>query len=95
MTATQFRRQQSNIVMATIVNLPKWGMGIEEGTVTRWLKAVGENVRKGEPIVEIETAKATQEVEAPVSGTLVKILLAEGQTAAVNTDIAVIEEQHA
>lgn len=77
--------------MTTSVVLPKWGMGIEEGTVTRWLKAVGQRVEKGEPIVEIETAKATQEVEAPVSGTLVKILLPEGQAAAVNTEIAVIE----
>lgn len=80
--------------MTTKVVLPKWGMGIEEGTVTRWLKAAGEKVEKGEPIVEIETAKATQELEAPISGTLVKILLTEGQTAAVNTEIAVIEENH-
>jgi len=78
--------------MTTKVNLPKWGMGLEEGTVLRWLKAVGERVDKGEAIVEIETAKATQEVEAPVSGTLTRILLAEGQTAAVNTAIAEISE---
>ena len=78
--------------MSTKVNFPKAGMGIEEGTVVRWLKAVGEKVQKGDPIVEIETAKALQEVEAPVSGTLVKRLLAEGDTTAVNTDIALIEE---
>jgi pyruvate/2-oxoglutarate dehydrogenase complex dihydrolipoamide acyltransferase (E2) component len=78
--------------MAVSVNFPKSGMGIEEGTALRWLKAVGEKVRKGEVLVEIETAKALQEVEAPVSGTLVRILLAEGDTAAVNTPIAVIEE---
>lgn len=77
--------------MTTPVVLPKWGMGIEEGTVTRWLKSVGQRVEQGEPIVEIETAKATQEVEAPASGTLVKILLPEGQSAAVNTEIALIE----
>lgn len=77
--------------MTTIVVLPKWGMGIEEGTVTRWLKSVGDKVEKGEPLVEIETAKATQDVEAPASGTLVKIMLREGQAAAVNTEIAVIE----
>jgi len=69
-------------------------MGIEEGTVTRWLKAVDEKVEEGEPLVEIETAKAIQEMEAPVGGTLVKILLAEGETAKVNTEIAVIEENH-
>jgi pyruvate/2-oxoglutarate dehydrogenase complex dihydrolipoamide acyltransferase (E2) component len=67
-------------------------MGIEEGTARRWLKAVGDEVRKGEVILEIETAKALQEIEAPVSGTLLTILLAEGETAAVNTPVAVIEE---
>lgn len=77
--------------MRTSVVLPKWGMGIEEGTITRWLKREGEQVAQGEPLVEIETAKATQEVEAPASGTLVKILLQEGQSAAVSTEIAVIE----
>lgn len=78
--------------MSTSVVLPQWGMGIEEGTVTRWLKAVGDRVEQGEPLVEIETAKATQEVESPASGTLVKIILAAGETAAVNAEIAVIED---
>ena len=78
--------------MTTRITLPKWGMGMEEGTVLRWLKAVGEKVQQGEPLVEIESAKATQEMEAPVSGKLVEILLPEGQTAAVNSEIAVIEE---
>lgn len=80
--------------MTTKVVLPKWGMGIDEGTVVRWLKSAGAKVAKGEPIVEIETAKSTQEVEAPISGTLVQILVAEGQAAPVNTDIALIEEDH-
>lgn len=78
--------------MTTKVILPKWGMGIQEGTVTRWLRAIGDRVRKGEPLVEIETAKATQEVEAPVSGTLVQILLSAGEAATVNAEIAIIEE---
>lgn len=77
--------------MTTKIVLPKSGMGIEEGTVVRWLKAEGEPVKQGEAVVEIETAKAVMEVEAPVSGTLVKILLAEGESAAVNSDIGVIE----
>lgn len=80
--------------MTTKVVLPKWGMGIEEGTVVRWLKAVGEKVQAGEPIVEIETAKATQEVESPATGTLVKILLPQGESAAVNTEIGLIEEEN-
>jgi pyruvate/2-oxoglutarate dehydrogenase complex dihydrolipoamide acyltransferase (E2) component len=78
--------------MTTKVVLPKSGMGIDEGTVVRWLKSVGDRVSKGEPIVEIETAKATQEVEAPASGTLARILLAQGESAPVNTDIGEIEE---
>ena len=78
--------------MTTKVNFPKSGMGIEEGTATRWLKSVGDSVTKGEVLLEIETAKALQEIEAPVSGKLVSILLQEGETAAVNTPIAVIEE---
>lgn len=80
--------------MTTDVVLPKSGMGIEEGTVIRWLKAEGDLVAQGEALVEIETAKATQQVEAPISGTLVRILLAEGRTAAVNTKIAVIDERN-
>ena len=68
-------------------------MGIDEGTILKWLKAVGDTVKKGEPLVEIETAKATQEVEAPVSGTLLSILVPEGQSAAVDAEIAVIDAQ--
>lgn len=78
--------------MTTTVVLPKSGMGIDEGTVSRWLKSEGETVKQGEPLVEIETAKALQEVEAPVSGKLVKVLLAQGESAAVNSVIALIEE---
>lgn len=77
--------------MTTKIVLPKSGMGIEEATVLRWLKAVGEPVKQGEALVELETAKATQEVEAPVSGTLVRILLKEGETATVNSEIGEIE----
>lgn len=79
--------------MTTKVNLPKSGMGIEEGTIARWLKAVGDRVREGEVIVEVETEKALQEVEAPVSGTLVRILVPEGATTPVNTALAEIQEE--
>jgi len=77
--------------MPTFVNLPKPGMGTEEGTLLRWLKSVGDKVEQGETIAEVEFAKAMQEIESPVSGTLIKILLPEGETARVNSDIAVIE----
>lgn len=78
--------------MATPVNLPKGGMGIDEGTIVAWLKAEGDRVEKGEAIVEVETAKATQDVEAPVSGILAKILVHVDETVPVNTDLAIIDE---
>jgi pyruvate/2-oxoglutarate dehydrogenase complex dihydrolipoamide acyltransferase (E2) component len=78
--------------MSTKVNFLKTGMGIDEGTVVRWLKRVGEKVQKGEVIVEIETAKALQEVESPKSGTISEIRIPEGETATVNTTLALIEE---
>lgn len=77
--------------MTTKIILPKWGMGIEEGTITRWLKALGDPVELGEPVVEIETAKAVQAIESPATGTLVKILVPEGESAPVNSEIGVIE----
>ena len=78
--------------MPTKVNFPKSGMGISDGKVARWLKAVGDRVQAGEPLVEMETEKAIQEVEAPVSGTLIQIIAAEGETAEVNTPLGMIEE---
>lgn len=75
------------------VNFPKSGMGIEEGTIARWLKAQGDAVAQGEALVEIETAKAVQEVVSPASGKLAQIHVAVGETVAVNTTLAVIEEE--
>jgi pyruvate/2-oxoglutarate dehydrogenase complex dihydrolipoamide acyltransferase (E2) component len=80
--------------MRTSVNFPKSGMGISEGTVVRWLKAVGEVVRQGEPLVEIETAKALQEVEAPANGTLTEILVGPGAEVEVNASLGTIETRH-
>jgi len=73
------------------VNLPKSGMGIDEGTVHRWLKRVGDNVTRGEVLVEVETAKALTEVQAPASGVLAQILVPEGTAAPVNSALALIE----
>jgi len=73
------------------VIMPKWGTGMNEGTIVRWFKAVGDAVTQGEPLVEIETAKAVQELEAPATGVLVEILLPEGEEAEVRTPIAIIE----
>jgi len=77
--------------MRVKVVMPKWGTGMNEGTVVKWLKAVGDRVEAGEMLVEIETSKSTQEMEAPASGTLTEILLPEGEEAEVRTHIATIE----
>lgn len=74
------------------VFLPNAGMGISEATIVKWLKGVGDRVEAGETIVEIETAKSTVEVEAPVSGTLASILFEEDAEVEVGTEIATIEE---
>jgi pyruvate dehydrogenase E2 component (dihydrolipoamide acetyltransferase) len=78
--------------MISKVVLSPSGMGIEEGTVARWLKTVGDPVAEGEIIVEVETAKAVQEIEAPASGVVSAILVQEGETVPVGTEIAEIEE---
>ena len=63
----------------TDVVVPKWGLTMEEAEVLRWLKAVGDTVTEGEPILELETDKATGEVEAPASGVLSEMLVESGQ----------------
>lgn len=73
------------------VNLPKSGMGIEEGTVARWLKDVGDSVVRGEPLLEVETAKAIQEVVAPVGGILIEISAQVGATVPINTSLGIID----
>jgi pyruvate/2-oxoglutarate dehydrogenase complex dihydrolipoamide acyltransferase (E2) component len=78
--------------MAVSVLLPPAGMGVVEGTIVCWLKGVGDRVDKGEAIAEMETAKATVEIEAPVGGVLSSIVVPEGETVEVNVEIATIEE---
>jgi pyruvate dehydrogenase E2 component (dihydrolipoamide acetyltransferase) len=77
--------------MANEVKLPRLGQGMEAGTVTRWLKSVGDQVAKGEPLYEIDTDKVTQEVESDFAGVLLKITLPEGE-APVGETIAWIGE---
>ncbi len=65
--------------MASEVRLPRLGQGMESGTIVKWLKAEGERVERGEPLYEVDTDKATQEVEADASGVLLRIAVAEGE----------------
>lgn len=77
--------------MKVEVLLPQWGMGMSEGTVVTWMKKVGDRVTEDEPIAEIEAEKATQELESPATGTLIEIVVPEGEEAKVRTIIAWIE----
>jgi pyruvate dehydrogenase E2 component (dihydrolipoamide acetyltransferase) len=79
--------------MASQVNLPRLGQGMESGTIVKWLKAEGDQVEKGEPLYELDTEKVTQEVEADASGILLKILAGEGEEIEVGKPIAVIGEE--
>jgi pyruvate dehydrogenase E2 component (dihydrolipoamide acetyltransferase) len=77
--------------MANEVKLPRLGQGMEAGTVNKWLKSEGDTVAKGEPLFEVDTDKVTQEVESDFAGTLLKIVLQEGE-APVGQTIAYIGE---
>lgn len=78
--------------MAEILNMPKLGFDMAEGTLVRWVKAIGDPINKGEVIAEIETDKATVEVEAHMSGTVLKYLEEENSIVEVGAPIAVIGE---
>ena len=75
------------------VLMPQMGESIVEGTVTKWLKHVGETVERDEPLLEISTDKVDSEVPAPSSGVLLEVLVEEGKTVDVNTVLARIEER--
>src|SRR5215831_20473256 len=76
--------------MATQVVMPKLSPTMEEGQVARWLKKEGDSVSMGEPLAEIDTDKATMEMQALSSGVLRKILIKEGESAPLGQMIAII-----
>ncbi len=76
--------------MPTIVAMPKWGLLMQEGTVTEWLLAEGDEVRAGEPLFTVETDKATNDVDAPHDGVLRRIVATEGAKVAVTAPVAVL-----
>lgn len=78
--------------MANIVTMPKLGFDMAEGTLVRWVKKEGDKVEKGELLAEIETDKATVEVESQYSGVVLKHLVAEGTAVPVSKPIAAVGE---
>ena len=77
--------------MATEVVMPQMGESIAEGTITKWLKNVGDKVERDEPLFEISTDKVDAEIPSPAAGTLTDIKHKEGETVEVNTVVAVLD----
>ena len=78
--------------MAVEFTMPKLGHLMEEGTIVSWKKQPGDQVEKGEIILEIETEKTVLEVESNVSGVLLKIIVDEDETVEVGTPLALVGE---
>src|SRR3954454_15259734 len=79
--------------MSVEVVMPQMGESITEGTVSKWLKKVGERVEKDEPVLEISTDKVDAEVPSPGAGILLEVRTQEGETVEVGTVLAVIGEE--
>jgi pyruvate dehydrogenase E2 component (dihydrolipoamide acetyltransferase) len=79
--------------MAETINMPKLGFDMAEGVLVRWVKQIGENINKGEVLAEIETDKATVEVESPASGVVLQFIVDQGDVVPVNAPIAVVGEK--
>ncbi len=79
--------------MSTEVNLPELGESVTEGTITRWLKQVGDTVEVDEPLLEVSTDKVDTEIPSPVGGTLLEIKAEEDDTVEVGTVLAVVGDE--
>src|SRR5688572_26852384 len=77
--------------MSTEVVMPQMGESIAEGTITKWLKKVGERVERDEPLFEISTDKVDAEIPSPAAGTLTEVRFKEGETVEVNTVVALLD----
>ncbi len=78
--------------MPTDVVMPQMGESITEGTLTKWLKQIGDQIARDEPLFEISTDKVDAEIPSPSAGTLKEIKAKEGDTVQINTVVAVIDE---
>ena len=82
--------QSANTAGATEVVMPQMGESITEGTVSKWLKSVGDQIEKDEPLLEISTDKVDAEVPSPAAGRLLEVLVAEGATVEVGAVLALV-----
>ena len=76
----------------TSITMPPLGESVAEGTIGKWLKAAGERIERDEPLVEVITDKVTAEIPSPVAGVVERLVIEEGQTVAVGSEIAVITD---
>ena len=81
--------------MPTNVIMPQMGESIAEGTITKWMKKIGERVERDEPLFEISTDKVDAEIPSPAAGVLTQILVKENETVAINTVVAVVDGEGA
>lgn len=88
--STSPKEDSAPIASATEILMPQMGESITEGTLTRWLKRVGDTVQRDEPIFEISTDKVDAEIPSPATGTLREIKVNEGSTVSINTVVALI-----
>ncbi|WP_297749013.1 biotin/lipoyl-containing protein, partial [uncultured Tessaracoccus sp.] len=79
--------------MSTEVTLPALGESVTEGTISRWLKSVGETVEADEPLLEVSTDKVDTEIPSPVSGTLLEIRFEEDDVAEVGAVLAIVGDE--
>ena len=75
--------------------MPKWGLSMKEGSILKWIKSNGDNISKGDMILEIETEKVVNEMESPEDGKILKICVNEGDTVPVGSLIAVCGKKDA
>ncbi len=76
--------------MAEIVKMPKWGLSMEEGTITEWMVGPGDDVAQGEVLASVESEKAQMDLPSPVAGVFAKALVEEGTTVDVGTELCVL-----
>src|SRR5438874_12870972 len=81
--------------MPTEVVMPQLGECLAEGTITKWLKNLGDHVERDEPLFEISTDKVDAEIPSPAAGTLTDIKFKEGDTVEINTVVAVLDGEGA
>ena len=84
------RRPRESRLVANAFKLPDLGEGLTEGEVARWLVVEGAEIAEDDPLVEIQTDKATVEIPSPYAGTVLRILVAEGEVAPVGAELVLI-----